>query len=56
MRVLTVRTATGKLGLKIEPENETDLQLLTEFAIDTVLIEETVSDNTKVNITFIDNN
>ena len=56
MRITPVRTITGKLGFKIEPENVTDSNLLTEFEVSNVVFEVEVDNNSTTVLTIIDNN
>lgn len=52
MRVIPVRLDSGKLGFKLEPENITDSNLLTEFELNEMTSEEVVDNNLTTSITF----
>lgn len=55
MKVTPIRTDSGDLGFKIEPENITDSNLLTEFKIDNVSFQVEVDNNLTTALTFVTN-
>ena len=55
MKVTAIRTDDGNLGFKIEPENITDSNLLTEFKIDNVSFQVDVDNNLTTALIFVTN-